>query len=86
MDISNNNSPEFQQAKDVARKLEKVIERTSVHSCSWLVYPSSLEEIIPVQNRDSTSTLISMYDARSAEEDYESYMTGGKITNAYIFS
>ena len=32
MDISNNNSPEFQQAKDVARKLEKVIERTSVHS------------------------------------------------------
>ena len=36
--------------------------------CSWLGYPSSLEEIIPVQNRDSTSTLISMYDARSAEE------------------
>ena len=68
MDISNNNSPEFQQAKDVARKLEKMIERTSVHSCGWLVYPSSLEEIIPVQNRDSTSTLISMYDARSAEE------------------
>ena len=68
MDISNNNSPEFEQAKDVARKLEKVIERTSVHSCGWLVYPSSLGEIIPVQNRDSTSTLISMYDARSAEE------------------
>ena len=68
MDISNNNSPEFEQAKDVARKLEKVIERTSVHSCGWLVYPSSLGEIIPVQNRDSTRTLISMYDARSAEE------------------
>lgn len=68
MDISNNNSPEFQQAKDVARKLEKVIERTSVHSCGWLVYPSSLGEIIPVRNLDSTRTLISMYDARSAEE------------------
>ena len=42
MDISNNNSPEFEQAKDVARKLEKVIERTSVHSCGWLVYPTIL--------------------------------------------
>lgn len=65
-------SDALRQAFDVACKLSNVIEDETIHSCGWLVAPSPLREILPVQIQegrvDGEYTLNSMYDVWRAEE------------------
>lgn len=62
----------LRQAFDVACKLSNVIEDETIHSCGWLVAPSPLCDIVPVQIQEGwmneEHTLNSMYDAWRAEE------------------
>lgn len=62
----------LRQAFDVACKLSNVIEDETIHSCGWLVAPSPLRDILPVQIQEGWMneeyTLNSMYDAWRAEE------------------
>ena len=63
-----NASPEFRQAYDIASKLSDVIEGESIHACGWMIAPSSMGEIVPVQIQEGSwngeHTLNSMYDGR----------------------
>ena len=71
-EMYDNASSEFRQAYDVASKLCNVIENKSIHACGWMIAPSSIGEIVPVQIQEGLwngeHTLNSMYDGRWAAD------------------
>ncbi len=65
-------SDAFREAYNAAIRLSDVIEDEGIHTCGWLIAPSAIGDILPVQLQEGLMegdyTLNAMYEARYAED------------------